>query len=171
LTQPEFGSALHSIEGGDLPLSREALVDLMREVIAKGAPFRFRAKGWSMAPFIRDGDVICVAPLSQAGPAVGEVVAFVRADTGQLVVHRVINRGREAYAIQGDNTPGVADVSVLREEILGRVIRVTRDDQGVWLGLGPERRLIAVLSRSGWLLPVRSRLALLFHPFVRRFVR
>ena len=67
----------------DLPLSGQALLDLMRAVLAKGVPFRFCARGWSMAPFIRDGDVITVSPLRQSLPGVGEVVAFVRPEDRQ----------------------------------------------------------------------------------------
>ena len=149
MTQPESSPALNIIKGSELPLSGQVLVELMRAVLTKGAPFRFRARGWSMAPFIRDGDIICVSPLPEAGPAMGEVVAFIRAGTGQLVVHRVIGRERGAYAIQGDNTPGKADATVSQEDILGRVTRITRNGKDVRLGLGPERRLIAALSRAG----------------------
>lgn len=153
------------------PVSGRALIDLMQAVLARGRPFRFRAKGWSMAPFVRDGDDICVSPLSPDGPSAGEVVAFVRPESEQLVVHRVIARGREAWVIQGDNTPGMADVAVPLENILGRVSQVTRNGRAVWCGLGPERRLIALLSRAGWLLPLRNRLAPLFRPVLRRIAR
>jgi hypothetical protein len=154
-----------------LSVSGPALIDLMQPVLAEGRSLRFCAKGWSMAPFVRDGDVICVSPLSQAGPSVGEVVAFIRADTGQLVVHRVIAREGESYAIRGDNTPGMGDGAVRRQNILGRVTSVTRNGREVGLGLGPERRLIALLSRAGWLLPLRDRLAPLFRPLLRRRLR
>ena len=171
MTRPEISPPIRVLEGSELSLPRAALIELMQAALAKGAPFRFRAKGWSMAPFIRDGDVICVTPLPEAGPAVGEVVAFIRAESGQLLVHRVIARERGAYTIQGDNAPGAADATVLREDMLGRVTQITRNGKDVGLGLGPERRLIAVLSRAGWLLPVRLRLAPLLRPFVRWFVR
>ena len=65
---------------------------------------------------------------------------------------------------------GPADASVPREDILGRVTGITRNGKDVRLGVGPERRLIAVVSHAGWLLPVRSRLAPLFRPLARRFV-
>jgi hypothetical protein len=45
---------------------------------------------------------------------------------------------------------------------------VTRDGRDVRLGLGPERRLIALLSRAGWLQPLRDRLATVRSLFVVR---
>ena len=58
----------------------------MRAVLEKGRAFRFEARGTSMLPLIRDGDVVTVTPLSGGGPRTGDVVAF--ADPG---------RGRRPY--------------------------------------------------------------------------
>jgi hypothetical protein len=66
---------------------------------------------------------------------------------------------------QNHNTPGMADATVSQEDILGRVTRISRNGRDVRLGLGPERRLIAVFSRAVRLFPVLSRLA---RPFARR---
>ena len=49
--------------GGELQLSGRALAGLMKNVLARDLPFRFRARGWSMSPFIRDLDVITVKPI------------------------------------------------------------------------------------------------------------
>jgi hypothetical protein len=168
LRRQESSPALYSIPEGELPLSGAALAELMGAVLAGGTPLRFRAKGWSMAPFIRNGDVITVSPMGAAGPGIGAVVAFVDRATERLVVHRVVARHGAAYAIQGDNVPGISDGTVRLENILGRVTGVTRNGEEVWAGLGPERRLIALLSRAGWLLPLHDRLAPLFRPLLRR---
>lgn len=150
---------LRVVRGADLPLSGDALLDLMAAVLARGVPFRFRARGWSMAPFIRDGDVITVAPLGRAAPRVGEVVAFVRPEGGNLVVHRVVALRGASVAIQGDNVPEYPDGLVPPANLLGRVTRIERVGRPVWLGLGPERHVIAWLSRTGLLLPLRTALA------------
>ncbi|MEA3438827.1 MAG: hypothetical protein U9R58_00935 [Chloroflexota bacterium] len=55
--------AVYTTFASELALSGEALRELMREVLSKGVPVRFRARGWSMEPFIRNGDLICVSPL------------------------------------------------------------------------------------------------------------
>ncbi len=130
----------------------------MKEVLAKGAVFRFQAQGKSMSPFIKNGDVITIAPFAIEKLSVGKVVAFIQSATGQLVVHRVIGRRGAAFLIQGDNAAGQTDDLVQPAEILGCVTRVERNGRRVYLGLGPERYLVAILSRSGWLAAVLRRL-------------
>ncbi len=152
---------------GELRLSGQALLELMRAVLARGLPFRFCARGWSMTPFIRDGDVLTVSPLQQS-PGLGEVVAFVRPGIEKLVVHRVVARHGAASLVQGDAESEYADRLVLRGNLLGRVIRVERNGRNVWLGLGPERVVIAWLSRLGQLTPLRGRLAAWRKPFLRQ---
>lgn len=159
---------LFVVRAAELPLSGQALLDLMRAVLARGVPFRFRARGWSMAPFIRDGDVTTVSPLQGALPRVGDVVAFARPGTGNLVVHRVVARRSMGLLVQGDRMPEHTDGIVPAESLLGRVTRVQRDGRDVWLGLGPERYLIAWLSRTGLLTPLRVWLASRLKPLLRR---
>jgi hypothetical protein len=144
---------LFVVKAEERALSGAALLELMRAVLARGVPFRFCARGWSMAPFIRDGDVITVSPLL-ARPGVGEVVAFVRPGAGNLVVHRVVGRRGLAVLIQGDSAPELPDGLVPRDNLLGRVTRIERQGRDVWLGLGAERYAIAWLSRSRRLVPL-----------------
>jgi hypothetical protein len=112
-----------------------------------------------MAPFIRDGDVITVTPVMARSPRVGEVVAFVHPEGGRLVVHRMVGRRGKDVVILGDNDSACKKLEVPRENLLGRVTRIERNGHGVWLGLGPERVVIAWLSRVRWLTPVQGRLA------------
>jgi hypothetical protein len=142
-----------------------------------------------MSPFIRDGDVITIAPVQPPYPRpnvppssslsagsmtearnrdVGQVVAFVSAPSRRLVVHRIIGRHESGFLIQGDNLSGPVADTVRPDDILGRVVRIERGRKRVWLGLGPERYAIAVLSRAGLLLPIRSRAAVLRRFFRRR---
>jgi hypothetical protein len=114
-----------------------------------------------MSPFIRDGDVITIAPSGRKPKApacgIGQVVAFVSPVNQRLVVHRIIGRHESRFLIRGDNLPGPVSDMIRRSDILGRVVRIERGRKSVWLGLGPERYAIAVLSRTGLLLPVRWR--------------
>ena len=143
----------------ELPLSGQALLDLMRAVLARGVPFRFCARGWSMAPFIRDGDVITIAPFRNTQPGIGEVVAFVRPEAEVLVVHRVVARHGAYSFIQGDSVADHSDGMVPPENLLGRVTRIERNGHNVWVGLGPERYMIAWLSRTRLLIPLKTQLA------------
>ena len=141
-----------------------------------------------MTPFIRDGDVITIAPVqpSNRGPhvttsspvlpgaksggmtcGIGQVVAFVSPVNQRLVVHRIIGRHESRFLIQGDSLTGLVVDTVRPDDILGRVVRVERSRKRVWLGLGPERHLIAALSRAGLLLPILLRAGMLVR-FLRK---
>jgi hypothetical protein len=135
-------------KGNDLAISGEVLLELMQKVLAEGAAFKFRAKGWSMIPFIKDGDVITVSPAGKAKPAVGKVVAFRQPQSGNLVVHRVIGWNDNAFLIQGDNATGEPDGLVIPQDILGCVTRVERNGRRIFIGQGPERFLMAFLARN-----------------------
>lgn len=151
----------------DSTLSMPVLVELLRAVLDRGAPFRFEAPGFSMSPFVRDGDAITVSPLSDAAPRLGDVVAFIRPETGKLVVHRVVGKRDGAFLIQGDNAEE-ADGPVPAANVLGRVTRVERDGKKVYLGQGPERYLIAFLTRWGLLRPLLLSVWPLVRPIVKR---
>jgi len=107
----------------------------MAAVLTTGAPFRFTASGFSMSPFIRDGDAITIAP-APARIHYGEVVAFVNPFNGKLTVHRVVHVSRGGYLMQGDNAPE-QDGYVSRRDIIGRVIRLERHGQARAARLGP----------------------------------
>lgn len=151
-----------------LPLSGKALIELMQAVHSRGLPFRFQAGGFSMAPFIKDGDIISVSPISSRLPDPGDVVAFIHPDTKLLCVHRVLSFNGDCGLIQGDNMPGMPDGIIPLEAIKGRVTRVERDGKRVRIGLGPERHLLALLSHSGLLAVIRRFAGPLYGYFKRR---
>jgi len=74
----------------DLHLSNQDLLVLMQAVLSQGQKFRFVVKGFSMMPFIRDGDVITVVPKHEHNYAVGDVIAFINSLSRHLIIHRVI---------------------------------------------------------------------------------
>jgi signal peptidase I len=149
----------------ELSLSSRQLEELMRGVLGKEASFRFRCMGFSMSPFIKDGDVLTIAPLQWSSPGFGEVVVFSHPITNKLVIHRVIKKKGGTYLTMGDNIPE-PDGFIANANILGRVIKVERNGAKFLLGLGPERLLIAFMTR--W------RLLTLLDPlwrFVRLMIR
>ena len=143
----------------ELSLSGTAFATLLRAVLDKGVPFWFRATGFSMSPFIRNGDVLTVSPLSGRA-RLGDVVAFIRQGTGGLAIHRVVGTSAGGCLIRGDNSSR-DDGYVAAENILGRITKVERNGKKILLGLGPERYVIGVLARKGLLIP-------LFLPVPRR---
>jgi hypothetical protein len=132
-----------------LSLDGQALAGLMRAVLAKGKPFRFEARGASMHPIIRDGDIVTVRPLAGAAPAAGEVVAFVHPRTGGIHVHRIVGAGGPGFVLKGDNALG-ADGPVAPDAVLGRVARVERGGRTVRLGPALRSPFLARLSRTAW---------------------
>jgi hypothetical protein len=137
-------------ERGELGLSAAALTDLMTAVLAKGKAFRFRAKGWSMSPFIKDGDIITVSPPGGRAPRTGDIVAFLHPASGHVGVHRIVRASGGAFLIRGDNVYG-GDGSLPRERILGTVTEVVRDGRKVRGVPGRLSPAIAFLSRTGGL--------------------
>jgi len=116
----------------------------MQAVHEKGGLFRFKAKGGSMSPFIKDEDVLTIAKSSD-GYNIGEVVAFVRPCRQKLVVHRIIAKKNDQYLIKGDNTME-RDGKIPLQNILGKVARVERNGKDAFAGIGPECHFIAWLS-------------------------
>ena len=162
---PENGEDTYVIPGEELPISGAAMMELLGAVVDKDMPFRFRARGFSMSPFIKDSDVITVLPLT-AEPRLGEVVAFRHPVSQRLVVHRVVGAGSGIFRIRGDAVPQ-DDGLIPRNDILGRVAAVERNGKPVRLGMGPERALIAFVTRSGLFLRVVIPLWMLIRPIVR----
>jgi len=135
--------SLYAVPGGVHALSGPALRELLESVLARGIPFRFRASGFSMHPFVRDGDVVTISPPSRREPRVGDVVAFVGPVNGKLTVHRIVARRDGRYLMRGDNAD-VTDGWVGPHDVFGRVSQVERAGAAVRLGLGPEGRLVAL---------------------------
>jgi GNAT superfamily N-acetyltransferase len=136
------------------PISGAMMRELARTLLERGKPFRFTAHGYSMSPFIQDGDVIMLAPCNDA-PQVGEVVAFINPENDRLVVHRLIAETIDGLVIKGDNVPE-SDGVFAPAQILGRVVRVERDGKTVGGGIGAERAAIAFLSRERILLALKT---------------
>ncbi len=147
-----------SKERAELTLSGRALIELASAVLGRGVPIRFRAKGSSMVPFIRDGDIVTISPLGALPRHVGDVVAFAHPRTGNLVVHRILAERAEGWLIRGDDC-GAPDGMISRTSLLGRVTAVERNGKAVRYMPSPERYLIGApramrrlfsLMRSTW---------------------
>lgn len=136
----------------DISLSGSDLAEFLSAVVERRRAFRFKARGFSMSPFIKDGDVLTVAPLA-ADVRRGDVIAFRPKDTGGLVVHRAVALTRNGIVARGDNAIE-PDGIVAADDTLGILARVDRDGRRMRCGLGPERHLIAALSKRGLLVPL-----------------
>ena len=148
--------------GGSISLKNLAQRDLLMSVVARGVPFRFRAMGMSMWPFIRGGDILTVSPLADVPIHLGDVVAIMHPGSDRLAIHRVVTHVSDGWLVRGDNNPE-ADGLVTRERVIGRVIRVERDGREIHFSLGAEASVIAWLVRHNVLLHAKA-----LYLFVRR---
>ena len=122
---------------------------LIRAVLRRGRPCRFEARGSSMHPSIRDGDIVTVRPLGPAGPRVGDVVAFVVPGSESVRIHRVVGTDGGRFLLKGDN--GLVDDGLVeRPDILGDVARVERDGRVLRSPATFASGLLARLSRTSW---------------------
>ncbi len=137
-------------EGGTLSLSNFGQKELLLAMMEKGAALRITARGFSMHPFIRDKDVLTIAPLKNQPLTVGDVVAFTQPATDRLAIHRIVGRKNNGWIIKGDNCLE-PDGIVPEDKIIGRVSRIERNDSDVGLAINQAGYLIAFLSRTNFL--------------------
>jgi hypothetical protein len=128
---------------------------LAAELLEAGREVVLRARGASMAPLIRDGDVLTLARCVRA-PRPGDLVAA--NSCGRLLVHRVVRARAGRLLLRGDalwQPDGWFACQYLGHQsiapaaggaqIIGRVVAVERGGRplGAWRAGGPSAR--------GWL--------------------
>lgn len=145
-----FGHAV-SAPAGAQGLPRERVLELLRQLLDDGLSVRLKVTGSSMSPFVRSGDLVTLAPPGDHPIRRGDVVG-VLVGHRWLVIHRVVAAAPESLVTRGDAL-GRPDEAVSRGAIVARLARVERRGRRIRLGLGPERTVIAWLSRRGWLVP------------------
>lgn len=148
-----------------MPLETSEIISLGAEILQRGDLLCFRAKGRSMYPFIREGDVLTVEPVNPSELRLGEIAFYRTASRG--VAHRFIGtsrrNGKIRLVLQGDRSIR-PDPPAEADWILGRVTEVSRNGRTVSLAT-PKRRLLAAL----WALS--SPLRPLLYPVLRGTLR
>ena len=153
---------VRKIDYEQLLLSSTEFSLVLRSVLARGIQVRFQARGNSMIPFIRDGDILTIAPTDTIIPAIGKVVAYNQAESQSLIVHRIIGKKGLNFLIRGDNSVERSDCWIHTSELLGCVIVIERNQRRIKFGLGIERYAIALLSRYSLLTKISRRMVRLF---------
>ncbi len=123
--------------------SHGTFATLCAELLRSGRRVRFRASGASMAPVLRDGDVVTVAPVRPEDVAPGDVLLY--AAPRGLTAHRVTGRLPDGagFRARGD-APGSDEEHVAPDQVLGRL------DAPLDRGAGPAltSRLRRLLRRA-----------------------
>ena len=88
----------------------------------------FTFRGISMMPLLRQGrDLVTIRTIDRR--LAEKEVALYKRDSGQLVLHRVIEVYENGYGIRGDNTFGIEKVR--DDQILGILTEVIRDGKTI----------------------------------------
>lgn len=144
----------------ELRLDDNTFLDLSAEILQQGGSFQFRAHGSSMMPFVRDGDLLTVAPADPGSIEIGQVVLF-RTRRDRILAHRLVRKAQERggwiLEMRGDARLS-SDGPVPGERVLGRVVRIRRGERAfhpghgtwllaarLWIRLLPLRRMLAHL--------------------------
>lgn len=135
-----------------MPCTSAVFAELSAELLRAGLDLRFRARGASMLPLIRDGDVVLVRPVDPDAVRVGDVVLCSHAP-GRVVVHRVVGKLARLegmrYTVQGDQATR-PDGLIPAAQVYGRITSIERAGATIAMDRPAMRAL-------GWLAVLRSR--------------
>jgi len=127
-------------------MSGESIADLIGQLHKKNVPALIRARGSSMAPFIQDGDLMKILP-EKKPPGLGDIVAFLKPESKEFIVHRIVGKSGIHFIAKGDNVFRTSDL-ISRSDIIGAVIETKRRyGKTQRMGFGPEKKIIGILSR------------------------
>ena len=124
-----------------LNLKREDFTSIAQEVLDRGRILKFKAKGGSMSPFIRNGDVVEVAPF-KGKMNFGDVILY-HSSYGSSIIHRVTQRNKESIITKGDSVSS-SDQPILSKQVLGRVVSIEKNGWRIRLDK-PVGRLLNIL--------------------------
>lgn len=109
-----------------ITLSNEIFFAQVESEISAGRSVRFKVKGSSMYPLLRDGkDEVTLSPI-QKEPAVLDIVLF--RYRGKHILHRIVSIKGSTYTIQGDGIY-LSCETCTRKDILGIVTEIHREEK------------------------------------------
>ena len=106
--------------------SMDDLVPLFKESLSQGRSVKFKPKGISMLPMLRqDRDTVTLSPITDKLKKY-DVVLY-RRDNGKYVLHRIVKTGK-TYTMMGDNQ-FVKEHGIRIDQIIAVVTAFTRDQK------------------------------------------
>ena len=124
-----------------LNLKREDFTFVAQSVLGREKNLRFKAKGESMRPFIRDGDILEITPVNGEEIRLGDVI-FYHVGRRRMVAHRVIKKitenGKLIFLTRGNSNTGEGE-KVYPEQIMGRVKAIERNGRKTRIDYGLNR--------------------------------
>jgi hypothetical protein len=121
----------------------EEIERLGHEMLERGHDIRFTARGRSMHPFVRDGDVLTIRPWRRHPPRVGSVALY-WGEHGHFVAHRVVGittkGGQRCFRILGDALRMPLE-EVREDQVLGSAVSLIRNGREIPIDSAPRRWL------------------------------
>lgn len=124
------------------------------QLLKQGEAVSFPIRGWSMYPFLSDGDMVTVEPLENRSLAVNDAILYRRIN-GPLVLHRLMKIEEEEFYFCGDNQTEI-EGPLNRSQLLGILVSYTHNGKqhhtadisdrlltSAWRRLRPLRPLIS----------------------------
>lgn len=151
-------SRVHKQQQRTLGVDRHDFAAVATSVLASGETLRFRARGRSMLPFVRDNDILSLRSTNHI--ASGDIVMHLDQDN-RCVVHRVVRRTEtdkgSVIITQGDACL-VNDGAIPLSNVVGQVASLERGSKrrslisGAYRYLGRGWALFAPLSHYAYAL-------------------
>jgi len=130
-------------------IAGEEFEDLAVRLLGAGHDMLFRARGSSMHPAVRDGDLLHVSPLCGAALDIGDIALY-RSSRSGIVVHRVVDIRRQEtktlVLVKGD-AAATPDPLVPVSRVLGRVVRIGRRGRTIVPRRWTSRRVAPLQAR------------------------
>jgi hypothetical protein len=136
-----------------LDIASPLFIPLARKLLAEGRSIRFAARGTSMSPFVRDGDLLTVEPARANNLRIGDIVLFLTS-ADKLVAHRLHGGAAspegQRLLVRGDNQ--IESDLIEPAQVLGRAIDVRRGSRARDPSSWPRRiaALAATRCRRRW---------------------
>ncbi len=128
----------------EVNLTSNDIADLSSQIVLNGGSFCFKARGWSMYPFIRDGDVLTIQQADPSALRTGDVI-FYRIHNNRTVAHRIVSKkyrnNHVMLFVRGDSMFG-SDGWIQSEQIIGQVTSLQRGQKVMRLTRGFLNRIM-----------------------------
>lgn len=132
-------------------------------LLKNGKPVQFPISGWSMYPFLSDGDSVTVSPINLQDLKLNQVVLY-RRDNGPLVLHRIIDIKDDGLYLCGDNQFDI-EGPLRNNQVFGKLVSFSHKQKLIQTDSFPYR-----VSSNCWRLlrPIRPVIAKAVHYLKKR---
>lgn len=115
-------------------VTNDAFGHLTSELLAQGLRVRFTVSGTSMRPFLEEGDIVTLAPVTPADLKIGDI-ALVRRSPNSLTLHRLVRKMRGSqplFVFKGDAV-SESDEPVAPHQVVARVTEIQKTHKRISL--------------------------------------